>query len=100
MSAWNRAATSEIQRLAGSESAQGSRVIPVVAPDTGVAHETPVAPAPEVTNEHVYELRALASEAELYESYRLRYEVYGALGYLQSFNRSKLEVDIHDRSSI
>jgi predicted GNAT family N-acyltransferase len=47
-----------------------------------------------------YELRALTTEAELYESYQLRYEVYGALGYLQCFNRSKVELDVYDRASI
>jgi N-acyl-L-homoserine lactone synthetase len=90
----------EIRRLPSSDSAQGSQVIPVVLPDAIVAHEAPVASTLEAANERVYEIRALETEAELYDSYRLRYDVYGALGYLQYFNRSKLEIDIYDRSSV
>ena len=46
------------------------------------------------------EIRALDSVADLIESYRLRYEVYGALGYLQQFNESRLEIDEYDESAI
>jgi predicted GNAT family N-acyltransferase len=46
------------------------------------------------------EIRTLDSVAELTESYRLRYEVYGGLGYLQRFNSSALEIDEYDSSSI
>jgi predicted GNAT family N-acyltransferase len=38
--------------------------------------------------------------AELIESYRLRYEVYGALGYLRRTNPSKLEIDEYDASAV
>lgn len=94
----HRAPSSEIRRLASSESAQGSQVIPVVTPDAIAAHDA--AADAEATTEHVYEIRALASESELYASYRLRYDVYGALGYLQCFNRSRLEIDVYDRYSV
>lgn len=46
------------------------------------------------------EIRALDSVADLIESYRLRYEVYGALGYLHRFNESRLEIDEYDDSAI
>jgi predicted GNAT family N-acyltransferase len=53
--------------------------------------------APEQT---ICEIRALETIAELIQSYRLRYEVYGALGYLRRFNRAKLEIDAYDSLSI
>lgn len=46
------------------------------------------------------EIRALDTVAELIESYRLRYDVYGALGYIRRFNGSKLEIDEYDTFSI
>lgn len=46
------------------------------------------------------EIRALSTIAELIESYRLRYDVYGALGYIRRFNGSKLEIDEYDMFSI
>src|SRR5688572_18074917 len=46
------------------------------------------------------EIRALETVADLHESYRLRYEVYGALGYLRRFNKPGLEIDEYDSSSI
>lgn len=46
------------------------------------------------------EIRALTTIAELVESYRLRYEIYGALGYLQCANSFGLEIDSCDLSSI
>jgi hypothetical protein len=46
------------------------------------------------------EIRMIASVAELVESYRLRHEVYRALGYLQRSNRSGLDIDEYDLSSI
>lgn len=46
------------------------------------------------------EIRMLVTVAELVESYRLRYEVYSALGYLQRFNHSRLDIDEYDSSSI
>jgi len=46
------------------------------------------------------EIRALDTMAELIESYRLRYDVYSALGYLRRFNGSKLEIDPYDSLSI
>jgi predicted GNAT family N-acyltransferase len=48
----------------------------------------------------VCDIRVLDAEDELIESYRLRREVYGALGYLRCFNRSGLEIDEFDGSSI
>jgi predicted GNAT family N-acyltransferase len=48
----------------------------------------------------VCEIRVLDSVAELLESYRLRYAVYGALHYIQHTNASRLEVDEFDTSSI
>jgi predicted GNAT family N-acyltransferase len=46
------------------------------------------------------EIRVLASVPELVESYQLRHEVYRALGYLQRFNTSGLEIDEYDLLSI
>jgi GNAT superfamily N-acetyltransferase len=46
------------------------------------------------------EIRVLATIAELVESYRLRYEIYDAVGYLQRFNNSRLDIDEYDSSSI
>jgi len=48
----------------------------------------------------ICEIRALETVAELVESYRLRYKVYGALGYIQRPNKSKLEIDEYDSLSI
>jgi len=48
----------------------------------------------------VCEIRALDSAAELYASYRLRYDIYGALGYIQHANDCKLEIDAYDPCSI
>jgi len=48
----------------------------------------------------VCEIRALDTVEDLIESYRLRYEVYEALGYVQRFNASKLEIDEYDSLSI
>jgi predicted GNAT family N-acyltransferase len=90
----------ELRALSSDEVAQGSQVIPVVTANDIAAHAMSLAPVPELSIAPCYELRPLETEAELYESYRLRYEVYGALGYLQCFNRSQLEVDAYDRTSI
>lgn len=48
----------------------------------------------------IYELRVLDTVADLVESFRLRYEVYDAVGYLQRQNQSKLEIDEHDVCAI
>jgi len=48
----------------------------------------------------ICEIRTLDTVAELNESYRLRYEVYSKLGYLQRFNKSRLEIDGYDALSI
>jgi predicted GNAT family N-acyltransferase len=57
--------------------------------------------SPEIPeNRTICEIRVLDTVAELIESYKLRYEVYGALGYLRRFNASKLEIDEYDSSSI
>ena len=61
------------------------------------SHRLPVKPARERT---IYEIRELDGTAELSESYRLRYEVYGTLGYIRHANRSKLEIDGYDSRSI
>jgi predicted GNAT family N-acyltransferase len=42
----------------------------------------------------------LASAEELIESYRLRHDVYRALGYLQRTNQTRLDVDEYDSSAI
>ena len=46
------------------------------------------------------EIRMLVTIADLVESYRLRYDVYGALGYLQRFNHARLDIDEYDSSSL
>jgi predicted GNAT family N-acyltransferase len=45
-------------------------------------------------------VRILDTVPEFVEAFRLRYEVYGALGYLQSFNDAKLEIDEWDWQSV
>jgi predicted GNAT family N-acyltransferase len=60
---------------------------------------TPPAPATGRSAASV-EIRVLATPRDLVESYRLRYEVYGALGYLRRPNRSRLDIDEYDSSSI
>jgi len=45
-------------------------------------------------------IRVLKDVDELIASYRLRYEVYGALGYLRATNRSQLEIDEYDRFAV
>lgn len=47
-----------------------------------------------------YEIRPLETTAELVESFRLRYEIYQSIGYLQQHNASALEIDEYDRYSI
>jgi predicted GNAT family N-acyltransferase len=59
-------------------------------------HRSSPAPAHDLT----CEIRALDTAAELIESYRLRYDVYGALGYLRRCNEPKLEIDGYDSLSI
>ena len=59
-------------------------------------HRSPPAPAPDLT----CEIKALDTVAELIESYRLRHEVYSSLGYIRSFNQSRLEIDAYDALSI
>jgi GNAT superfamily N-acetyltransferase len=48
----------------------------------------------------VCEIWPLDSIPELIESYRLRYEVYGSLGYIQRAIDCKLEIDEYDTSSV
>ena len=55
-------------------------------------HRSSPAPAHDLT----CEIRALDTAAELIESYRLRYDVYSALGYLRRCNEPKLEIDGYD----
>jgi len=59
------------------------------------SHRSPVA-----HERALCEIRALDSVAELIESYRLRYEVYSELGYIQRTNESMLEIDEYDFLSI
>jgi len=92
--------TGELRALSSSEAAHGSQVIPVVTANDIAAHAISIAPTPELPIAPCYELRPLETEAELYESYRLRYEVYGALGYLRRTNASRLEVDEFDPCAI
>jgi predicted GNAT family N-acyltransferase len=47
-----------------------------------------------------YEIRILTTVRDLVESYWLRYDTYGALGYLRCSNPSKLEIDPYDLMSI
>lgn len=47
-----------------------------------------------------YEIRILTTVRDLVESYWLRYDTYGALGYLRYSNPSKLEIDPYDLMSI
>jgi GNAT superfamily N-acetyltransferase len=72
-----------------------SRELVIVA-QAGALRPQPVAPAiaPDI------EIRVLNTVEELIESYRLRYDVYGALGYIQRFNKYKLEIDEYDAASI
>jgi predicted GNAT family N-acyltransferase len=58
-----------------------------------------ISPAP-AHKRTVCEIWPLDTAAELIESYRLRYDVYGALGYIRRFNESRLEIDEFDSSSI
>lgn len=95
MTAWK---PDTLQPPPSSDSSQGSQA--VVVSDDSRAREVSVTPTLEPTRTRVYEIRALETKTELYDSYQLRYDVYGALGYLQGFNRSRLEVDIYDRSSV
>jgi len=46
------------------------------------------------------EIRVISTVAELVESYRLRHDVYRALGYLPRVNRSRLELDAYDLSAV
>lgn len=65
-------------------------------PMSAGARSSPASGRPVAT----YELRMLTTVAELVESYWLRYDTYGALGYLQCSNPSKLEIDPYDLMSI
>jgi predicted GNAT family N-acyltransferase len=47
-----------------------------------------------------FEIKVLSTVTELVQSYRLRYDVYGGLGYVRSANRSRLEIDEYDAFSI
>ena len=46
------------------------------------------------------EIRVLDDVEDLISSYRLRYDVYGSLGYIRHTNRSHLEIDAYDPFSI
>lgn len=59
---------------------------------------SPISPA--IARELACEIRTLDTVDDLLASYRLRYEIYGALGYLQRANASGLEIDEYDVYSI
>ena len=80
--------------FATHEGASDAVAVPITPPPKPVP--APTTGRPVVT----YELRALLTEVELYDAYRLRYEVYRRLGYLQSCNKSEAEMDIYDLSSV
>jgi predicted GNAT family N-acyltransferase len=46
------------------------------------------------------EIRILEDEDELFLSLRLRFEVYGALGYLKYVSAARLEIDEYDRYAV
>lgn len=48
----------------------------------------------------LYKIRLLDTESDLMASFRLRYEVYRALGYLRSTLASELEIDEHDACAL
>jgi hypothetical protein len=48
----------------------------------------------------VYALKVLDTTSELIQSYRLRYDAFVELGYLQQENRALLEIDAYDAYSI
>ena len=50
--------------------------------------------------ESACEIKVLTGDEELVASYRLRYDVYGGLGYIRTANRSRLEIDEYDPFSI
>jgi predicted GNAT family N-acyltransferase len=56
--------------------------------------------APTAHTSPTCEIRMLSSAEELVESYRLRYDVYSSLGYLQRLNAAHLDIDEYDSSSI
>jgi N-acyl-L-homoserine lactone synthetase len=64
------------------------------------SHALPAMHAADTGRAPTCEIRALTTAAELADSYRLRYEVYGTLGYLRCSNRFGLEIDAYDLSSI
>jgi predicted GNAT family N-acyltransferase len=45
-------------------------------------------------------VRVLQRREHLAASFRLRYDVYGALGYLRAENRARLEIDAYDACSV
>jgi predicted GNAT family N-acyltransferase len=56
--------------------------------------------APETKPGRAFAIKVLDSAAELVSAYRLRYQVFESLGYLQQQNRSRLEIDVYDRYAI
>lgn len=68
------------------------------APLSGVPEvtSTPHAPTAAAPATSVYEIRVLHSLTDLLESYRLRYDVYLDLGYLDHPLESRLEIDPYD----
>jgi GNAT superfamily N-acetyltransferase len=62
----------------------------------GPATPTAAATAAPVPATSFYEIRVLHSLTDLLESYRLRYDVYGDLGYVGCTLESRLEIDPYD----
>lgn len=79
----------------GGLSRRAARIAPASRLAEG-AQRAPASDRPVTT----YEIRILTTISELVESYWLRYDSYGALGYLQCLNPSKLEIDPYDLMSI
>lgn len=48
----------------------------------------------------LYKIRLLETEAELVASFRLRFQVYSAIGYVPHSLVSELEIDVHDAYAI
>ncbi|MEO7731485.1 MAG: GNAT family N-acyltransferase [Kofleriaceae bacterium] len=56
--------------------------------------------APEPTSAPICTIKALDTPEELIASFRLRYDVYAALGYVRHLNGRRLEIDEYDLSAM
>ena len=66
--------------------------------DRAVASWLSVVPA--ATAEPICTIKALDTPEELIASFRLRYDVYAALGYVRHLNKRRLEIDEYDLSAM